>query len=329
MIASTSGQRQAPFGRGMESPGRLREEPDMPKIGWTIVTAVVLAWGCCCESQAESDAPFTVDVFKKGLPSSVVFAVLQARDGYLWLGTLEGLARFDGVDFTVFDENNTPGLKSRRIVSLFEDSHTNLWVGTESSGVALVSQGNVIGVGVGRMRSACEDTNGAVWFYTEDGQLCRYREKNASVWHAGSGRSICRALIADESGMLWLGTDRSLVELGPVPAGAAAGLPVAYETNGFGRLDLLLASNRGGYWRLAAYVNPTNSLRDFRIQKWKGDRKECDWPYPTTDSVIVAACEDLEGDLIIGTYGDGVFWFDSEGKAKQISSAEGLSHSSV
>src|SRR5262249_10929773 len=63
--------------------------------------------------------------------------------------------------------------------------------------------------------------------------------------------------------------------------------------------------------------------------RWKGNHKECDWPYPTTDSVIVSACEDLEGNLIIGTYGDGIFWFDSQGKWTQISSAEGLSHSSV
>jgi ligand-binding sensor domain-containing protein len=47
--------------------------------------------------------------------------LLQSRDGYLWLGTLNGLVRFDGVRFTVFDENNTPGLPSSRIVHLFED----------------------------------------------------------------------------------------------------------------------------------------------------------------------------------------------------------------
>ena len=43
----------------------------------------------------------------------------QTRDGYLWLGTINGLVRFDGVRCTVFNEDNTPGLGSSPIVSLF------------------------------------------------------------------------------------------------------------------------------------------------------------------------------------------------------------------
>jgi signal transduction histidine kinase/ligand-binding sensor domain-containing protein len=270
-------------------------------------------------------ASFTVEHFLPkpgGLPKSVVRAVIQSRDGYLWLGTPEGLARFDGVDFTVFDENNSPGLKSRNIVSLFEDSQSNLWVGTDNAGVALVKDGRVIDLGVGQMRAACEDTNGAVWFYTDNGRLCRYRENKVDEWSVGAGRdSFCRSLAIDETGLLWVGTVWSLTALGPISAGASAGLPVAYETptNELHRLDLLLASKRGGYWRLG----------DFRVQKWKGQRCERDWPYPSTNSVPVAACEDLDGNLVIGTYGAGVFWFDAEGHADRIASEEGLSHNFV
>ena len=56
---------------------------------------------------------------EQGLPQNKVTAVVQARDGYLWAGTYNGLARFDGVRFTVYDDNNTPELHSRRITSLF------------------------------------------------------------------------------------------------------------------------------------------------------------------------------------------------------------------
>src|ERR1035437_5597079 len=77
---------------------------------------------------AEANARFTVDVFgtAQGLPHSVVLAVTQTRDGYLWVGTLNGLARFDGAQFAVFDENNTPGLNSSQIIRLYEDRQTNL-----------------------------------------------------------------------------------------------------------------------------------------------------------------------------------------------------------
>jgi ligand-binding sensor domain-containing protein len=50
-----------------------------------------------------------------GLPQNSVVKIAQTRDGYLWLATHDGLARFDGVRFTVFDWGNTPALKSNRI----------------------------------------------------------------------------------------------------------------------------------------------------------------------------------------------------------------------
>src|SRR5271170_1948922 len=87
----------------------------------------------------QSGSPFVVDSWsnEEGLPQSSVISVIQTRDGYLWLGTLNGLVRFDGIHFTIFDEHNTPGLGSDQIVRLFEDSHTNLWIGTGTGGVAL------------------------------------------------------------------------------------------------------------------------------------------------------------------------------------------------
>src|ERR1041384_8374599 len=58
----------------------------------------------------------------QGLPNATVNAVLQTRDGYLWLGTYDGLARFDGVGFTIFDKRNTPGMSVNDCFVLHEDS---------------------------------------------------------------------------------------------------------------------------------------------------------------------------------------------------------------
>ncbi len=65
-----------------------------------------------------ADSPFTVDAWttEDGLPQSSVLAIVQTHDGYLWLGTLNGLVRFDGNSFTCFNVNNTPGLPADRIV---------------------------------------------------------------------------------------------------------------------------------------------------------------------------------------------------------------------
>jgi ligand-binding sensor domain-containing protein len=71
----------------------------------------------------------------QGLPQNSVKAIVQTRDGYLWLGTFSGLVRFDGVRFAVFDTANTPALTSNRILTLFEDHNGALWIGTEGGGL--------------------------------------------------------------------------------------------------------------------------------------------------------------------------------------------------
>jgi ligand-binding sensor domain-containing protein len=55
------------------------------------------------------------------LPQNTVFAIAQTRDGYVWLATQEGLVRFDGIRFTVFDKRNTPQIKENNIQALCED----------------------------------------------------------------------------------------------------------------------------------------------------------------------------------------------------------------
>jgi signal transduction histidine kinase/ligand-binding sensor domain-containing protein len=70
-----------------------------------------------------------------GLPQNSIHAIHQARDGYLWLATSDGLVRFDGVRFTVFNKSNSPGIASNRFNCLYEDRHGDLWIGTENGGV--------------------------------------------------------------------------------------------------------------------------------------------------------------------------------------------------
>jgi ligand-binding sensor domain-containing protein/signal transduction histidine kinase len=294
----------------------------MPKKSWALASAGLLLCACSSALSAETYGRFTVDVFgtAQGLPSSVVLAVTQTRDGYLWAGTLAGLARFDGVQFEVFDENNTPGLNSSQIRCLYEDRRTNLWIGTENGGIAMVKAGNVTNVDVGqgsyagRLMAICEDTNGAVLLYTDSGLLARYRNGKVDARPVGSGAvSTCWALIADDSGRLWAGTDMQLLALNPNS--------LTPEKESTIRLKFLLASKRGGYWLLA----------DGRIQRWNGDRVEPDWgPYLWTNTLpIGAVCEDRDGNLVVGTFGDGVYWFDAQGNYARISQEEGLSHNSV
>ena len=90
-----------------------------------------------------------------GLPQNSVFGIVQTRDGYLWLATVDGLARFDGARFTIFNKSNSPGIINNRFVSLFEDARGDLWAGTEESGIVRFSGGRFehFGVDAGIPRS--------------------------------------------------------------------------------------------------------------------------------------------------------------------------------
>jgi signal transduction histidine kinase/ligand-binding sensor domain-containing protein len=76
-----------------------------------------------------------------GLPQNTVRAIVQTRDGYLWLTTFDGLARFDGVRFTVFDKSNTPAITNNRFTALYEDKDGTLWAGAEQGEVVAYRNG--------------------------------------------------------------------------------------------------------------------------------------------------------------------------------------------
>ena len=292
-----------------------------------------LAAGTRLEAAELADAPYTVETWgtEDGLPQSSVISVIQTRDGYLWLGTLKGLVRFDGNQFTIFNEFNTPGLKSDQIVFLFEDSHTNLWVGADSGEVAMISDGQVRNIDLGgvghesRLVSACEDTSGAVWLYTADARLAHYQHGTMEILHIFEGPAISRRVAADNAGSIWI----SESELpGPDTFGGGKALLLSFRADNFHppalpvdqdiqavRIDYILPSRQGGLWR----------LMNGRVQRWNGNVQEDFGTYPWANSAVQAAGEDAEGNLIVGTLGSGVYWYDGHGNYHHISRAQGLS----
>ena len=92
-----------------------------------------------CARRAAVAAPgdYLVDVWdtENNLPSSTVTAIAQTPDGYLWVGTYNGLARFDGARFVTFDPVNTPALSQTRVQGLFLDANGTLWINTFRGGL--------------------------------------------------------------------------------------------------------------------------------------------------------------------------------------------------
>jgi ligand-binding sensor domain-containing protein len=106
----------------------------------SLVPRILLSLGVCLgalllASPAPAQYHFDSWTTENGLPQNTIRAIVQTHDGYLWLASLDGLVRFDGVHFTVFTTANTPALRSNRCTSLFEDQAGQLWIGTEDGGL--------------------------------------------------------------------------------------------------------------------------------------------------------------------------------------------------
>ncbi|MPZ16402.1 MAG: hypothetical protein GEV06_00595 [Luteitalea sp.] len=122
--------------------GTWLEPVHLGRTLFCLVAAVCLT--SPAEAQAPTDAPeYGLDVWTTddGLPQNIVRAIHQARDGYLWLTTLDGLVRFDGVRFTVFGRATSPGIASNRFTPIYESADGALWIGSETSGVTRYRDG--------------------------------------------------------------------------------------------------------------------------------------------------------------------------------------------
>ena len=302
----------------------------MPKVastlGQILITCGLLLVANRASGATVPEKKYCVDVWgtAQGLPQNSVISMIQTQDGYLWFGTLNGLVRFDGIRFSVFDESNTPGLKSSRIVKVFEDSKQNIWLGTETAGAALIKDGRVISLEIGLRQPAssmgiCEDASGDVWLHTADGELGRYKNESMDVWNIDSRFSRCRAVIAEKSDLVWVGSDHSLFAINPAEVVSSNSLPQEQKFS-VGKFDFLLASKAGGHWRMV----------DGSVQNDGKATSEKSWSYPwRNETTVTSAGEDREGNLIVGTLGEGLFWFDAEGNVNRISQSEGLSDNSV
>ncbi len=155
-----------------------------------------------------------------GLPHNGVYAISQTPDGYLWLGTAEGLVRFDGVRFTVFDRTNTPELIDAQILTLFTDRTGNLWIGT-GRGVVRYHDGHFRrfdthdGLTNDYVMALLQDKAGALWIGTDGGGLSLWDGKRFRTYGTAEGLPDLHvwSLALNAEGNVCVGTNAGLSEL--------------------------------------------------------------------------------------------------------------------
>ena len=159
----------------------------------------------------------TVWTQEQGLPQDTVRAISQTSDGYLWVGTSEGLARFDGYDFVTFTKDDG-SLPTNAVIALCSGHGGSLWIGT-SGGLVLYSDGKFKTFGVRdglpprAINSIVEDERGVVWVVS-DGLLSRLDDGRFVPYPKESLAPIesARVVYEDPQHQLWVGGVHGVVK---------------------------------------------------------------------------------------------------------------------
>ena len=252
---------------------------------------------------------------EEGLPQSYVTAIRPSPDGYLLVGTAEGLVRFDGLQFRPLQVDASLKLANRWISALLTARDGSLWVGT--------FDGELIELRAGKLRSKhktggsifdlMEDSRGVIWASTRDG-LLHYRN-GGFLRQPGlppPSETSWNVLATDSTGGLWVVT--------------SAGL---YQDTGEGTLRLRLpntarqgslltvhAARSGGLW-----LGTSRGL-------FRGDGKGAPVAVAGVPGPVVSVIEDRDGVVWAASWGHGLYRA-AHGKVTHWSTAEGLPDDSI
>jgi signal transduction histidine kinase/ligand-binding sensor domain-containing protein len=269
---------------------------------------------------------------EQGLPQISVTSIAQTPDGYLWLGTFNGLVRFDGVRFRVFDEGNTPNLGSSGITQLEVDDQGALWIVTMADALVRMAAGQFTAVPtedpLPTLRGAflLHDPNHRPLLLDGEGELCRIEDGHLRPLdrrdQLQANDEPC-LLTSSGGGAAFVATHGKITRSFPVIIA-----PLTDPGSKSNRIDLAVAcaapSQSGGYW-----LGGSNGI----CRLARGRLSAGLVPLPSGMAELSFLREDGQGNLWAGGSGRVYRWetsgFPPSGLWQQFSSETGLADSHV
>jgi signal transduction histidine kinase/ligand-binding sensor domain-containing protein/CheY-like chemotaxis protein len=331
--------------------------------GAALAMAVLLTAGLpCADAQDLALSQYVRDRWQvqQGLPQNSVAAIRQTQDGYLWVATQEGLARFDGIRFVVFDKRNTEAFLSNHILALAETRDGTLWIGTFAGGVVRYRDGRFTRYGTPEgfdadgATAVAEGADGTIWFGSTNRGLFHFDGQTFRRYTTRDGlpHDAVTSLAVDSLGV-WVGTRGGLARvvdgaIRRVDASPLAARPITTLATS-PRGDVWVGTSEGLY-RLP-HGDATSAVRcagllDDRVRAvaaddesvWVGTlsglarirsgRVERVTAADGLPGPVIAFARDREGSVWIGTEGGGL-WRLRRGSVATFGAHEGLPDENV
>ena len=174
-------------------------------------------------TEVKTDQTFLADYVSKkwttedGLPGMTITTVMQDKTGYIWIGTYDGLVRFDGVEFTTFSRSASEKYDFASARSLLEAWDGTLWIGHNDEGVSSIATDGTItkytmdsGLPNNKINAVCEDNDHNIWLGTASG-LCYITPQKEiktpnGLAELGQEKILVSALYCDTAGRMWVST---------------------------------------------------------------------------------------------------------------------------
>jgi ligand-binding sensor domain-containing protein/signal transduction histidine kinase len=292
------------------------------RLGWTGIWLGALWFSALCTEASSvpavalnSPRAFDISPALEGGPNPTT-ALVQSRDGYLWLGTYHGLVRFDGVRSKTFD-GVTGRLVNGLITALYEDSDGTLWIGHETGQLTRLERSRFEQVELpkswkgGSIEGIARDDAGDLWLLSDAGTLFRVRD-GLPVEPLGGAAPRKVTWARGRDGKLW-------VVANGIVATIESGNMKAFQfpdTQPGDYYEHVLPSRDGGLWVLG----------NGRFRKWRQGRWAPEPEVALSPGSVTTLLETRSGMVLAGTLHEGLYLFEASRSPLHFSHTNGLSH---
>jgi len=263
-----------------------------------------------------NDYAITTWRMKDGLPLDTVRSLLQTRDHYLWIATPNGLARFDGTRFVVFEAANTKNLPNNLVTAMHEDDQGNLWLGLETGELVRYRHGQffvlpkIKGWPAASVACFVSGAQGQFFALSQWGAILEITNSSPGFLLRSGAPNRVQDLIKDLDGKVWVkqADGFSLLSNGKIIP--ASDVPPAVNPP-----SIAFTARDGGIWIL-----DKSRLRRWRNGGWVEDRGAS----PPLLSEVPIAVETTTGRIMAGSFRQGLYLSETNGTIAQLSIGQGL-----
>ncbi len=293
---------------------------------FNIALWLLVSYSICSGQETSTTMHFDQLTIKDGLSHNSVRCLLQDHHGYIWIGTQNGLNKYDGYEFEIFkssgNENTKLGFTGKNVTSLFEDSQKNLWIGTAKNGINFKASNSDKFINLHKdsafapirdntISSIFEDSDQVIWIATIGGGILKYDPKTKASKHYNSENSglssdLVFDIIQGSDGVIWA-------------ASGGTGLNFLKDNDQFEHFQPTLpdGSNMNGF-RKAMHIDKDNlwlategtGLYQIDLISKEIKRFSNDVPNSISSNAILDVLKTKDGKLFLATDGTGLNLLD-------------------